>query len=262
MRTIILLVCLALGQKILAYSFTSDFSAGIYWSSYPVTATIFGANESEGQVLQQLTDRAVQEWQDSVGKEMWSFGDTPLIGAAPFGNAVRWSNNFAAETGFNPTTTLAVTVRYRLGTHFSRFEIILNGENTALRNNSANILYQVLLHELGHVLGLDHSDSTGAVMYASLQGNNSLSDDDISGATAAVNETLRRQEVGFVSELARSEQGDESNALACGSVAFVSGSKPPRGGSGVGAILLGLLLATALFKTGQKTRQSLPTSLS
>lgn len=258
MKTIFLMVVLLLGQNIWSYSFTGDFNAGIYWSSYPVTATVFGANESEGQVLQQFIDRAVGEWEDQVGRELWSFGNTPLVGGGAFGNAVRWSNSFAAETGFNPTTTLAVTVRYRLGTHFSRFEIILNGENTALRNNSANILYQVILHELGHVIGLDHSEFTDAVMYASLQGNNSLSSDDSAGANAAVNETLRRQEVGFVSELARQEQGDESNALACGSIAFVGANRPPTGGGGFGALVLGALFAFFLFKT----RQILPRRLS
>ncbi len=249
-NVLVILLFIVLAPKVKAYSFTSDFNAGIYWASYPVSATVFGANDNEGDVLQQLTNQAIAEWEGRVGKEVWNLGGSPLINVASFGNAIRWSQSFAAETGFNPSTTLAVTVRYRLGTHFSRFEIILNGESSALRNNSANILYQVLLHELGHVIGLDHSQEKDAVMFASLQGNNSLSEDDISGASAVVDETLRRQEVGFVSELAAQEGQNESNALACGSVAFIN-NEPPRGGSGLGALLLGVLFAFILFRPRQ-----------
>lgn len=247
MRTLVLGFLLAFNFSALAYKFTSDFSAGIYWGGFPVNAANFATNQQEGQVLSALVSQAVNAWENSVGKEIWNINSSVQF-SSPFGNAIRWSNNFAAETGFNPNTTLAVTVRYRTGTFFSRFEIILNGQNTALRNNTSNILYQTILHELGHVIGLDHSEFTNAVMYASLQGINNLSNDDVNGAVAAVNETLRRQEIGFVSELARQDEASDSNALACGSIAFVKGDTPPPGGSGLIALALGLFIALIPFR--------------
>lgn len=245
MKPLILWAFLGLSINSFAFNFTSDFQAGIYWSELPVSAQNFATNQSEGQVLSTLVSQAVSAWEDSVGKEIWDIPGSADVGGSPFGNAIRWSNNFAAETGFNPSTTLAVTVRYRTGTYFSRFEIILNGENTALRNNLSNILYQTILHELGHVIGLDHSPFSKAVMYASLQGNNQLSNDDTSGAVAAINETQRRQEVGFVSELAKGE-GEAANALACGSVAFIKGNPPSGPGNGPITVLFGVILAFLL----------------
>ena len=245
MKSLIVWVFWSLCINSFAFNLTSDFKAGIYWSGLPVSAQNFASNQSEGQILSTLVAQAVSAWEDGVGKEIWNIPSSAQVGVSPFGNAIRWSNDFATETGFNPSTTLAVTVRYRTGTFFSRFEIILNGGNTALRNNSSNILYQTILHELGHVIGLDHSEFSNAVMYASLQGNNLLSNDDTSGALAAIDETLRRQEVGFVSKLARG-QGEETNALACGSVAFVNGRPPQGPGGGPLTVLLGVILAFIL----------------
>jgi hypothetical protein len=246
MKALLLGLLLSVSLPVSAFKFTSDFTAGIYWAGFPISATNFASNANEGQVLSSFVSQAVNEWEDSLGKEIWNVNPNVQMGS-PFGNAIRWSNNFAAETGFNPDTTLAVTVRYRTGTFFARFEIILNGGNMALRNNTANILYQTILHELGHVIGLDHSEFTNAVMYASLQGNNRLSNDDISGGVAAINETLRRQDIGFVSELARRDGESGSNALACGSVSFIDNGNPPQGGSGLIAIFLGLLIASIPF---------------
>lgn len=224
------------------FSFTTDFGAGIYWQGFPIGAQKFVASAGEGELLSRLVSQAENAWEDSVGREIWnipaSYQQVPASG-----NSIRWSNNFASDTGFNPSTTLAVTVRYRTGTFFTKFEIILNGENTALRENSGNILYQTILHEMGHVIGLDHSTMSNAVMYASLQGNESLSGDDIDGANAAIDENLRRQEIGFVSELAVSEN-EQSNALACGSIIMVNNDGPP--GGGLLTVFLGFFLALIL----------------
>lgn len=230
------------------FNFTSDFNAGIYWSGFPIVAQKFAASQSEGQLLNSLVAQAENAWEDNVGREIWNIPSTFELGS-PTGNTIRWSNSFAAETGFNPSTTLAVTVRYRVGTHFSKFEIILNGENQALRNNVSNILYQTILHELGHVIGLDHSEFSNAIMYASLQGVSNLSNDDVNGANAVIDENLRRQSIGFVSELAR-EPESSSNALACGSIVDVSNSNPPSGG--FLTITVGFFFTLLAFRTRKK----------
>jgi len=228
--------------SIFPYSFTGDFSAGIYWGSFPIATVI---SDSDSQILDQLetlTAQAVAQWEDAVGKEVWSLSSTSSGGLSG-GNSIRWSNNFAQETGYNPSTTLAVTIRYRTGTFFTRYEIILNGENTALRMNSNNMLFQTILHELGHVIGLDHSSDTSAVMYASLQGINNLSHDDHSGANAAIDENIYRQSVGFVSELASSENSTSRSPLACGTIGMIDSGPGDGPQSGLISLVFGLLIA-------------------
>ena len=238
-----------------AFQFTTDFAAGIYWPSFPIGMEKFAADSNEGALLSSLLSQAENAWEDSVGQEIWSIPSGYQIGQSS-GNNIRWSNNFAAETGFNPATTLAVTIRYRTGTFFTRFEIILNGENQTLRANLNNSLYQTILHEMGHVLGLDHSSSTSAVMFASLIGINNLSQDDVNGANAVFDEAQRRQSIGFVSDLAKSEN-QESNALACGSVSLSGGSGPGPGG-GIMTLLISFLIAVGLSYLPKRHRKKLP----
>lgn len=256
-RTFIVLMVFFISE-VEAFQFTSDFNAGIYWPSFPIGMEKYAADSNEGTLLSSLLSRAESEWENSVAKEIWSIPSGFQLGVAS-GNSIRWSNNFANETGFNPSTTLAVTVRYRTGTYFSRFEIILNGENQALRANLNNSLYQTILHELGHVLGLDHSNSSGAVMYASLAGVNSLSRDDQEGAVAVLDEALRRQSIGFVSDLAVSNS-NEGNALACGSVSF-SGSNDGNGPlGGMLTLLFSFLIAVSFQYLSKSYRNFLPLS--
>ena len=53
--------------SIFPYSFTGDFSAGIYWGSFPIATVI---SDSDSQILDQLetlTAQAVAQWEDAVG---------------------------------------------------------------------------------------------------------------------------------------------------------------------------------------------------
>jgi len=102
---------------------------------------------------------------------------------------VRWSNNFEKETGYAANSTMAITVRYSTPPLLQRTEIIINGQYFGLAN--LDDLRKILIHELGHTLGLDHSEEYGSLMYRSLAlGGTSpsyLSTDDIDG----LNEVLK-----------------------------------------------------------------------
>lgn len=235
-----------------AWAFTEDFKQGFYWGSLPISFAKFATNSSEGELLSRLTNEAQQEWEDIVGREIWSMSPGYSTGPGN-GNHIRWSNNFAAETGYDPGTTLAVTVRYSSGTYFSKVIIILNGENNALRSNSQNMLKKTILHELGHTIGLDHSQQY-SIMGSNLSGVSALTFDDGQGSNAAVDENLYRQQIGYVSPLASSS--DDKSFAACGSVALIGSNSDDDLGSGSGfimSLILGVMLSLAVAYKPAKT---------
>jgi len=251
MRITLFLGCILIQLSVFAFRFTDDFNLGIYWGSLPIKVTKVAATVSEGQQLDSIVRRAESEWESIAGLEIWDDEDASVVGGTQFRNTIRWSNNFGGETGFSPLTTLAVTVRHRSGTFFEYFEIILNGENPGLRSNAGDMLYETMLHELGHVLGIGHSERRPAVMEPTLVGHSFLQSDDQDAVIAITNETLRRQEVNFVSALASQEQ--ESNGVACASVTLGSGG----GGGGPFQIALGFILVLMVSLLTQK-RQKVP----
>jgi hypothetical protein len=218
----------ALSTELFAYSFTTDFNQGFYWASLPIKMSKFAVDASEGQLLSNLVDQAENEWESVVGTEIWEMNSGYYTGGAS-GNNIRWSNNFSAETGYDPVGTLAVAIRYQSGTHVVKTEIILNGEMWALRNNFNNMLYTTILHELGHTIGIGHSDQH-AVMYPSLNGLTSLTADDEQAVNAVIGETERRQSIGYISPFVADNSSESSKFAACGSIGELTGTGGPKGG--------------------------------
>lgn len=177
------------------YSFTEDFEKGFYWKSFPVKFDIVESNAQEEDRLEGYLTVAIREWEDESGYDIWEqvYSGTP--------NIIRWTDDITGETGFPSESTLGVTIRHNVGTFFERVEIVLNRNIPDLVNNRSNLLYQTILHEMGHTVGLGHT-SDGAVMYASLGRFNHLYSDDIQGMRAVIEETLWRQDTGYVSDQA------------------------------------------------------------
>src|SRR5690606_20329255 len=120
-----------------------------------------------------LAQDAVGEWESRTGLSLWSFEEGTS-------NIIRWSNNFASETKMDPISVLAVAIRYTSGPYFARTEIVINGGHPL--NQDLTHLLTTITHELGHTMGLDHSENPWAVMAPTLQSPyRGLHADDIQG---------------------------------------------------------------------------------
>jgi hypothetical protein len=117
----------------------------------------------------------------------------------------------------DPSSVLAVAIRYVNGPYFAKTEIVINGGHSLNQNDY--FLRTTLTHELGHTMGLDHSDVSSAVMAPSLQLQYfGLQNDDVVGMQAAAEETDRRQVTGYISPLAYSKVEKSTSPLSCGTV--------------------------------------------
>lgn len=242
-------------QQAMAYRLTEDFSNGFYWSSFPVSFIVMDADAKRMEMITTLTKRAVDEWENAITKGLWNISSQQ---GSPSSNRniIRWSTKFGKETGLSESTTLAVAIRYTKGPYVARAEIIINGNHPM--NSFEDQLNTVLVHELGHILGLDHSENGDAVMAPTLQVPYfGLHWDDQMGMDYTVNEAKRRQIIGYVSPLSSSGSTTEESPLSCGTVDMSGGSAGGGDGGGTNPIIslgFGLLLALAALKSPFKGR--------
>lgn len=224
-----LLLLLIFSSPAWSFQLTRDFNNGFYWASLPISINVQEANPTRKATLEQLARDAMGEWEARTGLSLWSFNS----GSS---NIIRWSTNFAAETRMDPSSVLAVAIRYTNGPYFARTEIVINGAHPI--NSDVNHLLTTLTHELGHTMGLDHSENSAAVMAPTLQDPyRGLHSDDIQGMNHVHNETEHRQLIRYVSPLAYEKQ-ESSSPLSCGTVGVVGSSSA----NGTVSLVLGLLI--------------------
>lgn len=209
------ILALTLTMPAWGYNLTQDFTNGFYWATLPIKFVVVDSDSSRKQLLEQLAEAAIKQWENRTGYDLW---DLSGHGAT---NIIRWSNNFAQETRMDPTSVLAVAIRYTNGPYFARSEIIINGSHSAFNTPYSSInntnLGTTLVHELGHTMGLDHSENMLAVMAPTLQyPYNGLHSDDIAGMREAYAQTEERQLTRYVSPLAYAGEGQSGQALSCG----------------------------------------------
>lgn len=235
------------------FRLTTDFTQGFYWGSLPVQMDVVATNPSDGNQLASLLNQAANAWESATGAEIWQI-KPGYSAASSTGNSIRWSNNFAAETGYDPSVTLAVTIRYATGTFFTKTEIILNGQNSSLRSNSST-LWKTILHEMGHTIGLDHSD-TFAIMAPYVGSIDSIQSDDASGMNSLLDQTRYRQSIGYVSPISSGKDQNQAQFAACGSIGGLSGGSS-GGGSGPSGFATSLLIGFFLLLI-KKNRKNFP----
>jgi hypothetical protein len=201
-------------------------------------------NSSQISDLKNATENAVKDWEDSTGQNLWDFvGEVKVNSGGVLVNNIRWSDDFGNETGYDPSRTLAVAIRYNNGSIFTKTEIILNGNHSNLRNNVNGMLLNTVMHELGHTIGLDHTDQY-AIMAAYANDLRELQYDDIEGGNYVYSQHIHRQRTGGI-QMLNGGGGDDSfsQIAACGSVAVDS----TRGGPGArGGFIVSLLIGVFL----------------
>jgi hypothetical protein len=221
-----------------SYRFTIDFSNGFYWASLPISITVMDTDPVRKSTLERLSQNAINEWEQKTGLTLWSYQSSQSNPSSS--NIIRWSENFAVETKMDPISVLAVAIRHTVGPYFARTEIVINGSHYL--NRDLNHLRTTLTHELGHTMGLDHSEVSQAIMAPTLQvPYQGLHRDDVEGMISVNIESQHRQLTGYISPLAY-EKKISSQPLSCATSALVVSSGSSRA-SGALSIVLGMLIS-------------------
>lgn len=247
----ILMFCLV-SQVSLGYSFTDDFIKGYFWKDLPLDFSISEFDAKKKENLTGLVKAAARIWEDGVNGKMWSFEDT-----ASGKNIIRWAVDFEKETGFDAESTLAVTIRYNDSPYWAKAEVILNPTKEFLKLDPVALQF-VLMHELGHTMGLSHSDDEDSVMKASYNGDASfamdqgLSSDDYEGMSEALKTMNTRKSQPQVLSASASEN-KSSDGLSCGTVDLGSGGSGPNGPL---QFLISIVLGMLFILVGSNERLS------
>jgi len=230
------IILFSFSTSLWAYKLTPDFQKGFYWSETPISITVIDSDAARKDKIQTLAQTAIDDWQTRSGLQLWDYVGTGTK------NIIRWSNDFARETNMDPNSVLAVAIRYTNGPYFAKTEIVINGSHTYNQNDA--LLRTTLTHELGHTMGLDHSEVSQAVMAPSLQPwYSGLHSDDLNGIQEAFRVMEERQVTGYVSPLSYENETSTPTPMTCGSVGPVAPTGSGFSVNGIVSLAGGLLIS-------------------
>ena len=206
------------------YHLTQDFRSGFYWSNFPLKFKILETNPERKKLLEELSRKAMGEWESSTSSSIWDLAEAGTM------NIIRWSDRFSEETQMDAQSVLAVAIRYTEGPYFAKSEIIINGNHPDFNSSMAwwnkMNLQTTITHELGHTMGLDHSQEMEAIMAPTLQTPYmGLHHDDLEGMREVITQSEERQLTRYISPLAY-EKTKQVDTLSCAST-YQSGSNIP-----------------------------------
>jgi len=150
-----------------------DILGGRY-SVYPALNTPLTATQAD------LFQQATRVWEQAAGVDFVLVGDSP------------WTQLRVGLTSIDgPGKVLGGTTLWNEATRITHVALAFDAADTATASYTTTpppagtlSFYQLALHELGHVLGLNHTTIVGDLMYPYANSTITLSDDDISTITS------------------------------------------------------------------------------
>jgi len=258
------LATLTLTQTLYAFKVNNVALNGARWRSYPVSLNINTANSglAEKEVIATIQED-MSKWNTAVGFEALAISGTDTTPssetmAVDGVNNIAFSLNFKSDSsGFDPESAVAIAGQYGDGYTMSDAFLLFNSEYVAWDTDSATStskrsyrdnLPTIALHELGHVLGLGHSDIATAVMAAVRQTKivETLTDDDIAGAKYVTGIDASSSDAAGQG----SSSGTNRSSMSGGCATITNSSGGSNGGniSGNAAIMLLPMLALLFIR--------------
>lgn len=243
-----------------AFSLTNDFQDGFYWKEFPINLSVVDDPSYDYQKIADLEwalAQAIEQWSEKTyGIEFWRL-DVPIDVSEQTKNFVKWDRNFEANSGLIGSQYLAVTIRRALIPFIARVEILMNPHYIDLDRDE---IVKILVHELGHTIGLDHSVDANSIMSASIRlgpySNQSITVDDVAGLNYIYTEMGSRQ-AGSSNDPAylelqssRDQNSSKEFVPSCGTIKDINGG---GGGSGpfLPSFLFGLVFVFLFGKNFQ-----------
>lgn len=199
------MVTLALASVAWGYTFITNSSTGqpIKWPAGTIPITIMADNSialsdgsTQAATIQAAMLDATRGWNQYLGNVQFTAQIQPAGSGGTDHNQI--NEIFFSSAPYNygwDSNTLAVTTGWSSGDQRKEADIIFNtaftwdsyrGASRATGASGPYDIQRVALHELGHVLGLDHPDEAGqtvsAIMNSVISNIDSLQPDDINGA--------------------------------------------------------------------------------
>lgn len=144
------------------------------WPAFPVEIYIDQRTRDIPGAEQDLLD-AIDFWEDKIGFQVFDYkgvfaGAKPVTGGLPDVRAATANQSFFLSPWNSGAAVLGLNIRLQIGSTIIRSIIAINDDQTFCYGTCGPAdpvaFKKVIAHELGHFLGLGHSNNANDVMFA------------------------------------------------------------------------------------------------